>query len=99
MKFTIRIKPTILTGSGTTKAAQERVGSPINQCFCYSSFGNGWMNSEYVYGYNIEVYKRGKHRHNKHYIVYKYEFPKEIFELLNVEISQGPRTFKITRKK
>ena len=99
MKFTIRIKPTILTGYGTTKAAKERVGSPINQCFCYSSFGNGWMNSEYVYGYNIEVYKRGKYRHNKHYIVYRYAFPIEIFKLLNIKISQGPRTFKITRKK
>lgn len=99
MKFTIGIKPTILTGYGTTACAKERVRSSINQCFCYSSFGNGWMNSKYVYGYNIEVYKRGKHRRNKHYIVYRYEFPKEIFKLLNIEISQGPRTFKITRKK
>lgn len=99
MKFTIGIKPTILTGYGTTACAKERVRSSVNQCFCYSSIGNGWMNSKYVYGYNIEVYKRGKHRHNKHYIVYKYEFPKEMFKLLNVEISQGPRTFKIIRKK
>lgn len=106
MKFTIGIKPTVLTGSGTTKAAKERVRDSIYRgCFCCSSaFGSAYVDSigrdpKYVYGYNIEVYKRGKHRHNKHYIVYKYAFPIEMFKLLNVEISQGPRTFKITRKK
>lgn len=99
MKFTIGIKPTVITGCGTTNAAKERARSSVNQCFSYSSFGNGWMNSKYVYGYNIEVFKRGKHRKNKHYVIYKYTFPKEIFTLLNIEISQGSRTFKITRKK
>ena len=105
MKFIIGIRPTIFTGYGTTKAAKQKVRDSIRGCFCYSSaFGSAYVDSigrdpKYVYGYNIEVYKRGKHRNNKHYIVYRYAFPIEIFKLLNIEISQGSRTFKITRKK
>ena len=105
MKFTIGIRPTVFTGYGTTKDAKRIVRDSINGCFCCSSvFGSAYIDNigrdpKYVYGYNIEIYKRGKHRHNKHYIVYKYAFPIEIFKLLNIEISQGSRTFKITRKK
>lgn len=105
MKFTIGIKPTILTGWGTTKDAKARFRESISGCFCYSSnFGSAWTNSYItnnttVYGYNIEVFKRGKHRHNKHFVVYRYAFPIEMFKLLNIEIKQGPRTFKIVPKK
>ena len=105
MKFILGIKPTILTGWGTTKDAKARFHESIRGCFCYSSnFGSAWTNSYVtnnttVYGYNIEVFKRGKHRHNKHYVVYRYEFPIEMFKLLNVEIHQGSRTFKVTPKK
>lgn len=99
MKFTIGIHPTILTGRGTMTCANERVRSSVSQCFCYSSFGSGYMNTKYVFGYNIEVFKRGKHRKNKHYVVYRYEFPVELFKLLNVEIKQGRRTFKIVPKR
>lgn len=105
MKFTIGIKPTILTGYGTTKNAKERFRSSYRgMCLCCSSqFGTAYVdnhrNEKYVFGYNIEVFKRGKHRHNKHYVVYRYEFPIEIFKLLNIEIKQGYRTFKIVPKK
>lgn len=104
MKFILGIKPTILTGYGTTRHARERVRLSIRGCFCYASFGNAYTdaiggNPKYVYGYNIEVFKRGKHRKNKHYVVYRYSFPIEMFKLLNVEINQGVRTFKITPKK
>lgn len=105
MKFTIGIKPTVITGWGTTKAAQQRARGSIRGCFCCSSvFGSAYVDGigrdpKYVYGYNIEVYKRGKHRHNKHYVIYRYAFPIEIFKLLNIEIAQGSRTFKIIPKK
>lgn len=105
MKFVLGIKPTILTGHGTTFDAKARVGSSICGYFCYSSqFGSAYVDSfgrdsKYVYGYNIEVFKRGKHRKNKHYVIYRYVFPIEMFKLLNVEIKQGSRTFKITPKK
>lgn len=108
MKFVLGIKPTILTGYGTTKDARERFRNSIHGCFTVSTqFGAAWINgfdtsrypTNYVYGYNIEVFKRGKHRKNKHYVVYRYSFPIEMFNLLNVEINQGTRTFTIKPKK
>lgn len=105
MKFVLGIKPTVITGWGTTFYAKDRFIRSINGCFCSSSqFGSAYVdtfgiNVKYVYGYNIEVFKRGKHRKNKHYVIYKYTFPVEMFKLLNVEITQGNRTFKITPKK
>ena len=105
MKFVLGIRPTIITGYGTTLNAKSRVRESIRGTFCYSSqFGSAYVDSfgcdsKYVYGYNIEVFKRGKHRKNKHYVIYRYTFPIEMFNLLNVEITQGHRTFKITPKK
>lgn len=106
MKFILGIKPTVLTGNGTTKDAKERFrNSYRGMCVTYSSrFGNAYVDSfgsnvKHVFGYNIEVFKRGKHRHNKHYVVYRYTFPVEMFDLLNVKIEQGSRTFKIVPKK
>lgn len=102
MKFTIGIKPTIIRGSGTLRQARERIDGVFS---CSSTYGNGyidlrWHSTEpkYVYGYNIEVFKRGKYRKDKHYVIYKYTFPIEIFRLLNVRIKQGSRTFKIVHK-
>lgn len=106
MVFRIGIRPTIFSGWGTLKDAQARFRDSIRGCFtCSSDFGDAWTNGfvlskniTKVYGYNIEVFKRGKHRKNKHYVIYRYEFPIEIFKLLNVEIKQGNRTFKIVPK-
>ncbi len=106
MKFILGIKPTVLTGNGTTKDAREKFRSSVSAHLCCSTeFGTAYVdglssrNSKYVYGYNIEVFKRGKHRKNKHYAVYRYTFPIEMFKLLNVEIKQGTKTFKILPKK
>lgn len=105
MVFKIDIRPTILTGRGTLRNAQARFRESIRGCFVYSTdFGDAWTNSlvpniTKVYGYNIEVFKRGKHRKNKHYVVYRYEFPVKLFKLLNVKIKQGSRTFKIVPKR
>lgn len=99
MKFVLGIKPNVLRGLGTLKDARYNIVGIL----CYSSsFGVGYQNSTKptaVYGYNIEVFKRGKHRKHKHYVIYKYTFPIEMFKLLNVEIKQGSRTFKIMPKK
>ena len=58
MKFTIGIRPTVFTGWGTLKDAQERFRDSIRGCFTYSSdFGNAWANGfivsniTKVYGY------------------------------------------------
>ena len=100
MKFILGIKPIVLNGYGTLKNARNRIEGVL--CIS-SSFGVGYENSirnaTAVYGYNIEVFKRGKYRKNKHYVIYRYTFPIEMFKLLNVEIKQGSRTFKIIPKK
>jgi hypothetical protein len=100
MKFVLGIKPNVLSGYGTLKEARNRIEGVL--CFS-SSFGVGYQNSMInttaIYGYNIEVFKRGKHHKNKHYVIYRYTFPIEMFKLLNVEIKQGSRTFKIIPKK
>lgn len=105
MKFTIDIRPTVFTGWGTLKDAQARFRDSIRGCFtCSSVFGDAWANGftvsniTKVYGYNIEVFKRGKHRKNKYYVIYRYEFPVEFFKFVNVIIIQGRRTFKIVPK-
>ena len=105
MVLRINIHPTIFSGWGTLRDAQAHFRDLVRGNFVYSSnFGDAWANNysarniTKVYGYNIEVFKRGKHRKNKHYVIYLYEFPVEIFKLLNIEIKQGSRTFKIVPK-
>ena len=106
MRFILGIKPYKIEGHGTTHDARTRVRESMRNWAWVSSsqFGTGFVDNfgryiENVYAYNIEVYKRGKHRHNKHYVIYRYTFPIEMFKLLNVELRQGTRTFKITPKK
>ena len=106
MVLRIGIRPTIFSGWGTLRDAQARFRDSVRGYFVYSSdFGDAWANNfsgkniTKVYGYNIEVFKRGKHRKNKHYAIYRYEFPVELFKLLNIEIKQGSRTFKIVSKR
>ena len=61
MKFILGIKPTIITGWGTTFHARQRVRESITGCFtCSTKFGDAYTDSlkgdpKYVYGYNIEV--------------------------------------------
>lgn len=102
MKFTIGIKPTIIRGRGTLRHAKERIDGVFS---CSSTYGSGYVDLRWhsiepkcVYGYNIEVFKRGKYRKDKHYVIYRYTFPIEIFKLLNVRIKQGSKTFKIVHK-
>lgn len=99
MKFSLGFRPVLLTGWGTLSAARERIRSGRGNLCLSSTFGYGYYNSirnpTHIYGYNIEVFKRGKHRKNKHYVIYRYAFPIEMFKMFNVKIEQGTRTFKI----
>lgn len=103
MRFSIGFRPVVITGWGTLSAARNRIGMDGGIMCVSSEFGYGYQNSiknpTAVYGYNIEVFKRGKHRKDKHYVIYRYTFPIEMFKMLNVKIEQGRRTFKIIPKK
>ena len=105
MKFVLGIKPTVITGWGTTFHAKDRFIRSIKGCFCSSSqFGSAYVdtfgiNVKYVYGYNIEVFKRGKHRKNKHYALYVYKIDLRILDILGMKINQHQRYFRIVPKK
>ena len=46
MKFVLGIKPTVITGWGTTFHAKSRIWESIRGCFCYSSkFGYAYVDS------------------------------------------------------
>ena len=69
--------------------------SLVDMCPTPFPFGIDYRDSVLL---DIEVFKRGKHRKDKHYVIYKYTFPIEIFSLLNIRIDQGSKTFKIIHK-
>ena len=51
--------------------------------------------NEILYVYNIETFKRGKYRKNKHYDVYIYSIPVQILDLVKMDIKQHNRNFTV----
>lgn len=103
MRFFINLKPTIITGHGIIQNPIDKVYNYVGGGhMCYStSFGYGMVDrdAKYVYAFNIENFKRGKHRKNKHFTIYLYRFPIDMFKLFNIEIKQMRNRFKIVNKK
>ena len=109
MRFNVSIRPTVYTGQGTYRNAMDRFSSvtPICCCHTYSGYGNyyGTFNSRgnsspgYAYCFNVDVFKRGKHRKNKHYTLYVYKIDLRMLDILSMKIEQNQRHFKIIPKK
>lgn len=77
---------------------------PALACFTHGSRGNGSTFSaryndrtQTLYVYNVEVFKRGKHRKNKHYDFYLYAIPMGLLDTVKIDIKQNHRYFKITQ--
>lgn len=75
---------------------------PPLACFTYGSRGNGSQfaarynnRNEMLYVYNVESFKRGKHRKNKHYDVYVYTIPMQLLDIVKMDIRQHNRNFTI----
>ena len=107
MKINVPIRPTVYTGQGTYRNAMDRFHSvtPIC-CATYSGYGNyyGTFKSKgaepnYAYCFNVDVFKRGKHRKNKHYTLYVYKIDLRPLDLLGMKIEQHQRHFRISPKK
>ena len=108
MKFSTTIRPTVYTGQGTYRHAIDRFRS-ITPLFCptYSEYGNhyspikrrGGNSPDYAYCFNMDVFKRGKHRKNKHYTLYVYKIDLRLLDILNMKIDQHQRYFRIVPKK
>ena len=75
---------------------------PALACFTYGSRGNGSQfagrydnRNEMLYVYNIESFKRGKYRKNKHYDVYVYPIPMQLLDIVKMDVCQHNRNFTI----
>lgn len=51
--------------------------------------------NEILYVYNIESFKRGKYRKNKHYDVYIYSIPMQLLDVVKMNVCQHNRNFTI----
>jgi len=108
MRFNVTIRPTVYTGQGTYNNAKDRFHyvTPSLTCFTVSGYGSYYGNitrrgsdDQYAYCFNIEVFKRGKHRKNKHYTLYVYKIDLKLLDFLGMKIEQNRRNFMIVPKK
>lgn len=94
MKFTL--KPyIILEGKGTKKDAMCRLYdyyglSPYPNVFgTYGEYQVRYpYNDNCAWVYTIQVYKRGKHRKNKHYCIRIYKVPFAVLDFFKLKIIQ-----------
>lgn len=108
MKFNVNIRPSVYTGSGTHLDAMNRFHSviPARTCLTFCSNGNFYgpikksnSSPDYAYCFNMDVFKRGKHRKNKHYTLYVYKIDLRLLDILDMKIDQHQRYFRIVPKK
>ena len=108
MRFSTTIRPTVYTGHGTYRSAMDRFKSvtPL-VCLTVSGYGNyygpikrrGDSSPDYAYCFNVDVFKRGKHKNNTHYILYVYKIDLRLLDILGMKIDQHQRYFRIVPKK
>ena len=109
MRFNINIKPTVYTGLGTSASAMDKFHNvtPAVTCFTISKYGSyyGLVNRrndsgpEYAYCFNMDVFKRGKHRKNKHFTLYVYKIDLRLLDILGLKIQQNRMNFRIISNK
>ena len=51
--------------------------------------------NDMLYVYNVESFKRGKYRKNKHYDVYIYSIPMQLLDIVKMDVCQHNRNFTI----
>ena len=107
MKFNVNIRPTVYTGQGTYRSAMDRFSSVTPLCcLTYSGYGNYYgpikkstSGPDYAYCFNMDVFKRGKHKNNKHYTLYVYKIDLRLLDILGMKIDQHQKYFRIVPKK
>ena len=104
MKFSTTIRPTVYTGQGTYRNAMDRFSSVTPLCCpTYSGYGNyygsikrrGDNGPDYAYCFNMEVFKRGKHKQNKHFTLYVYKIDLRLLDILGLKIKQNRMNFRV----
>ena len=107
MNLNITIRPSVYTGHGTYNNAMDKfysVTPPI--CSTISSYGHyygsikrrGDNGPDYAYCYNMDVFKRGKHKNNKHFSLYVYKIDLKLLDMLGLKIDQSPKHFRLVKK-
>lgn len=91
MKFTL--KPySILEGKGTKKDAMNHLYDSFKLSAypnTYGTYGNYQTRDLFnAWFYTVQVYKRGKHRANKHYCVRVYKVPFAVLDFFKLKIIQ-----------
>lgn len=109
MRFNVIIKPTVYTGLGTSASAMDKFHNvtPAVTCFTISKYGSyyGPVNRrndsgpEYAYCFNMDVFKRGKHRKNKHFTLYVYKIDLRLLDILGLKVQQNRMNFRIVQNK
>ena len=105
MNFKVNIKPTVYTGQGTSASAIDKFHrvTPAVTCFTVSKYGSYYgsirrrndNDPEYAYCFNMEVFKRGKHKQNKHFILYVYKIDLRLLGILGMKNEQHRMNFRI----
>lgn len=109
MRLNVNIKPTVYTGYGTSASAMDKFHNvtPAVTCFTVSKYGSYYgpikrrndNGPEYAYCFNMEVFKRGKHRKNKHFTLYVYKIDLRLLDILGLKIQQHRMNFQIIQNK
>ena len=105
MNFKVNIKPTVYTGLGTSASAMDKFHrvTPAVTCFTISKYGSYFgtikrrndSGPEYAYCFNMDVFKRGKHKQNKHFTLYVYKIDLRLLDILGLKIQQNRMNFRI----
>jgi hypothetical protein len=105
MDLIIKFKPrkyTIYASNMNSAYSQMLYKLPAAACFTIGTRGNGSrfngrlnIKSETLFVYNVEVFKRGKHKLNKHYDFYVYSIPMTLLDTFKMDVHQNMRNFTI----
>ena len=106
MRLVFNLKPyTEFSGKGTKKDALMRLDYDYRMSAfpnCFSTRGDyntrGEIRGNYAWYYTIQVYKRGKHRKDKHYSVKIYRVPFEVMDALKIKMTQKRNGIKIEKR-
>lgn len=103
MDLRIKFKPrkyTIYASNMNAAYSQMLYKLPAAACFTIGTRGNGSrfngrlsIRTETLFVYNVEVFKRGKHKSNKHYDFYVYSIPMALLDTFKMDVRQNMRNF------
>lgn len=105
MDLRIKFKPrkyTIYASNMNAAYSEMLYKLPAAACFSVGGRGNGSrfcgrlsIKSETLFVYNVELFKRGKHKSNKHYDFYVYSIPMALLDTFKMDVHQNMRNFTI----